>query len=69
MKKLFFVSAVLFAFCFASCKKEYTCVCKDGATTLATYTIKETKKKSKDVCKAFDVNWKIVYPAVSCTIQ
>ena len=69
MKKLFIASAVLCAFCFASCKKDYTCVCKDGATTLATYTITETKKKSKDTCKALDVNWKTVYPATSCTIQ
>lgn len=55
MKKLFFVSAVLCAFCFASCKKEYTCTCSTtsgGVTISASTTIKDTKKKAKEACEA-----------------
>ena len=59
MKKLFFVSAVLFAFCFASCKKEYTCTCtytSGGVTYTTTATIKDTKKNAKTTCDALGVS-------------
>ncbi len=70
MKKLFFASAVLFAFCLTSCKKDYTCVCKEAGVTFGTYTIKTTKKKSKDLCEDNEAQWiALGYTTVSCDIQ
>lgn len=67
MKKSIFIVAALAAFSFASCKKDYKCVCSSGGTEFATYTITTTKKKAKDACSANDAAW-ASYGA-SCTIQ
>jgi hypothetical protein len=68
MKKVLFIAAVG-VISLASCKKDYTCACKDGSTTVATYTVHTTKKKSKDLCSENDASVKVVYPSASCTIQ
>jgi hypothetical protein len=68
MKKVLFIAAVG-VFAFSSCKKDYTCVCKDGSQTFATYTVHETKKKSKDACEAYNSTWASYSSSASCTIQ
>ncbi|HEX8516095.1 MAG TPA: hypothetical protein VF868_07835 [Bacteroidia bacterium] len=68
MKKVLFLAAVMVA-SLASCKKDYTCVCKDSGQTFATYTIKTTKKKSKDTCKDNEAAWKAYSSTVTCEIQ
>ena len=68
MKKVLFIAVVAVA-SLASCKKDFTCTCKDGSTTVATYTVHTTKKKSKDLCSENDASVKVVYPNASCTIQ
>ena len=52
MKKvILFGAAAVFALSLASCKKDYTCVCKDGSgTEIYRATIKTTKSKAKDAC-------------------
>lgn len=68
MKKSIFIVAALAAFSFASCKKDYKCVCKDSTgVEFATYTITTTKKKAKDACSANDASWS-AYGA-SCTVE
>lgn len=55
MKKMTLLAAVVVAFTFASCKKDYTCECtatSGGVSVSATTTIKDTKKKAKDACTA-----------------
>ena len=61
MKKvLFFTSVALFAFCFTSCKKNYTCECTTTYTngtpsyTETTGAFRTTKKKAKDVCDVYE---------------
>jgi hypothetical protein len=67
MKKVLLIAAVG-VISLASCKKDYTCVCKDSAgTTWGTYTVHETKKKSKEACEANNASWS-AYGA-SCAIQ
>jgi hypothetical protein len=66
MKKVLLIAAVGI-FSFASCKKDYTCVCKSNGTTWATYTVHETKKKSKEACEANNAAW-ASYNA-SCAIE
>jgi hypothetical protein len=60
MKKVLLIAAVA-GLTMVSCKKTYVCECvtngSDGGLTLTnfpsgSYTIKNTKKKSKDDCKA-----------------
>lgn len=49
-----FLAAVLLS----SCKKEYTCECTytAGGTSMTTSaTIKDTKKKAEDACKALEI--------------
>lgn len=55
MKKGMLLVGAVVAITFASCKKDYSCVCtfKDGAGTSATYTYemgKVKKKDAKDAC-------------------
>ena len=69
MKKVLFVATVLFAFCCTSCKKNYTCVCKSGTTTVATGTIKDTKKKATDACTADNATYASMGSNVTCAIQ
>jgi hypothetical protein len=55
MKKITLLAAVVVAFTFASCKKDYTCECTfsgNGFSGSVSTTIKDTKKKAKDACTA-----------------
>lgn len=55
MKKITLLAAVIAAFTFTSCKKDYTCECSvtsNGLTVTGSTTIKDTKKKAKDACTA-----------------
>ncbi len=55
MKKVFLFAAVITAFSFASCKKDYTCTCTStaasGAAGITTSTtIHDTKSKATTAC-------------------
>jgi hypothetical protein len=54
MKKLFALSfIVLSVVSLSSCKKDYTCTCKDSSgNTVGSITIKSTKSKAKTTCTA-----------------
>ncbi len=52
MKKLLLLVAVTASFTFASCKKNYTCTCKDNSGFSASVTIHDTKKKATAACTA-----------------
>lgn len=68
MKKSILLIAVLAAFSFTSCKKNYTCVCKYKGIEASRTTIKDTKKKAKDACTAI----KDTYPGnndVVCEVE
>ena len=60
MKKVLLFVAVVTAFSFASCRKDYTCVCTttyaNGApsTTDSTFKFKTTKKKAKTICDVYE---------------
>ncbi|HSH65234.1 MAG TPA: hypothetical protein VLB84_05410 [Bacteroidia bacterium] len=68
MKKSIVLVAVIAAFSFASCKKDYTCVCKYAGLESSS-TIKNTKKKAKDACSALEDNYKNYGADVSCEIK
>ena len=68
MKKSIVLIAVLAAFSFASCKKDYTCVCKYSGLEVKT-TIKDTKKKAKDACNALTSTYQSNGAAVTCNIE
>ena len=45
---------------FASCKKDYTCVCSVNGTEVSSTTITDTKSKAEDQCNEGDANLIIV---------
>lgn len=58
MKRSTLIVFALFSFCVISCKKDYTCVCKDEAGyEWAEYTIHTSKKKSGKECSDYDEVW------------
>jgi hypothetical protein len=61
MKKITLLAAVIVAASFASCKKNYTCVCTDtynGTTETYTYDLGKIKKKdAKSKCDAVGAIW------------
>jgi hypothetical protein len=68
MKKSIFIVAALAAFTFASCKKDYKCVCTDSSGYVwGEYTVHTTKKKAKDACAANDAQYASV--GGSCSID
>jgi hypothetical protein len=68
MKKVLFAATVLFAFCLTSCKKDFTCVCKESGVTLQTYTIHTTKKKATDLCNTNAASWSSYGTSVTCVV-
>ena len=62
MKKLFILAILAGACSLTSCKKDYTCECKDNTTGIVdiTYTQKSTKSKAKTWCSAFNTQWAIL---------
>ncbi|HET8963453.1 MAG TPA: hypothetical protein VFM99_06125 [Chitinophagales bacterium] len=69
MKKSIILVAVIAAFSFASCKKDYTCVCKSAGIEVARTTIKDTKKKAKDACTGLSDNYKSLGADISCDVE
>lgn len=61
MKKITLLAAVIVAASFASCKKDYTCVCTftdAGTTSTYTYDLGKIKKKdAKASCDAAGAAW------------
>ena len=62
MKKLFTLALVIGAFSLTSCKKDWTCECKDTSTGVVdfTFTQKSTKAKAKTWCEAFNSTYSSV---------
>ena len=58
MKKIApIVALAIIAASFASCKKDYTCTCKNSTTTFA-YPLGKQKKKDADAtCKSYSTTW------------
>ncbi|MBA4240665.1 MAG: hypothetical protein C0448_08060 [Sphingobacteriaceae bacterium] len=65
MKKLTLSVLALAAISFASCKKDYTCVCKYKSSNIeaSRTTIKDTQDNAKSTCTALSSN------VTDCTIQ
>jgi len=67
MKKLFILAVVAGAFTMTSCKKDWTCECKNST---GTYPITMTNVKKADAKKACDT-WNTTYAASggSCSLK
>lgn len=65
MKKAIFILAAFAAVGFTSCRKDYTCVCKDDSTgiTTSTTTIHTKKSLASSECSLNDTYY------TTCTIQ
>ncbi|MFA6151542.1 MAG: hypothetical protein WC716_09490 [Chitinophagaceae bacterium] len=57
MKKLVILLAALGTLSFASCKKDYTCVCVDGTDTESFPIADKTKSEAKSACNSLGVLW------------
>ena len=69
MKKLALI-AVVAGFAFTSCKKDYTCACKDSSgDSVATGSFKASKKDATDSCDALETQWKAYDSSTSCTLS
>lgn len=57
MKKFTLVSAALLTIAFTSCKKDYTCECKDDNTgdVYTTSTFNATKPNAKISCESLNI--------------
>jgi hypothetical protein len=69
MKKLFLLAFVAASFTLTSCKKDWTCECKEGSTVDFTYTQKSTKASAKTWCEAWNTTYKVSTPAGSCALK
>lgn len=69
MKKFAPIAAIaLFAVAFTSCKKDWTCECKDGSGDVENYPLKDLKKSdAKKSCDATGSIYTIV--GGSCTLK
>lgn len=67
MKFLIFFSLFATTF-FTSCRKEYTCICKNNISESTIITINDSKKNAKKKC---DANNDSTTPGlvISCTLQ
>lgn len=69
MKKLILVTAIA-AFSMTSCKKDYTCECKDNSTVdpkdFSTKYTKTKKKTAETNCSAQNTLWS---PDYTCTLK
>ena len=71
MKKttLFVFAAFVAAASFTSCKKDYTCECKDSAGTVTNIPLKDaTKSDATDACNVSDALYKLGGGG-SCTLK
>lgn len=65
MKKSIFIFAGIVALAFSSCKKDYTCVCREdtSGTVVSTSTIHTKKSLSSSTCSLNDTY------LTTCTIE
>ena len=71
MKKFLIITVALIsstAF-MSSCKKDYTCTCKDGTTALQSYTYKDSKKNATETCSNAESTFKMGYPNAKCELK
>lgn len=69
MKKLLFLALAATTFGMTSCKKDYTCECKDGSTVDLTYTQKSSKAKAKTWCEAYNTTYSAAVSGGSCSLK
>ena len=69
MKKVLGIAAIaLFAFSFASCKKDYTCTCTDSTGTVTKVTYEKVKKAdAEEACSASSSIWALL--GGSCSLD
>lgn len=70
-KKTLVIILIASAFTVASCKKEYSCTCKNfpyGIKDKAKTLDKMSKSKAKETCTAIQKTY-YSYPTVTCDIQ
>lgn len=69
MKKVLLV-AVAGLFVFASCKKDYSCVCKNGSEEYSTANYEDVKKKdAQESCDAVKTTVQAYFPSVTCSLE
>ncbi len=69
MKKIVFGIAVVTAFGFASCKKDYTCKCTFSDGSVINAELKNAKKKdAKSTCESAESTYKIADSGVKCAL-
>lgn len=70
MKKLFILAVIAGAFSMTSCKKDYTCECKNSAGTVEfTYTQNSSKAKAKTWCTAWNTTYTAGTSGGSCSLK
>lgn len=69
MKKIMLLATVALAFGMTSCKKDWTCECKDSGGVDFTYTQKSTKAKAKTWCEAWNTSYKATSSTGSCDLK
>ena len=68
MKTLLIIAISLISLFQFSCKKNYTCLCSNPYIDSGGFTIKDTKKNAKRICKEYETNGKLTFVPTSCTI-
>jgi len=70
MKKVFLLSSVIAVVALSSCKKDYTCTCKDSSGNVyGSVTIKDTKSKATSACTADNSTYAAYGINITCSIQ
>jgi hypothetical protein len=70
MKKVILLSGALTGILFSSCKKEYTCECKNPGGVFKTYTIKDTKLKAKNKCADYSKEYQdVAWSETGCSVK
>ena len=70
MKTITLSLAAISSILLGSCKKEYTCECRNPRGVFKTYTIKDTKKKAKDKCADYSKEYQdVAWSETACSIK
>ncbi len=69
MKKIVLGVAVVAAFGFTSCKKDYNCTCSFSIGANTVIPIQKAKKKdAKSTCENTESTYKLADPGVKCSL-
>ena len=70
MKKVLFFALVASIATLSSCKKDYTCACKDTAAGALNVEIKDAKKKDAEkACEAAQTTYKMSSSNATCSLN